>query len=68
MARVASHLFGAWAYANMLGFDTVANWAMYHRDLLLDMFEELTGARVYHIYIRPGGVKTGFFQMDLLID
>jgi len=60
MARVASHLFGAWAYANMLGFDTVANWAMYHRDLLLDMFEELTGARVYHIYLRPGGVRRDF--------
>jgi len=60
MARVASHLFGLWAYANMLGFDTVAHWAMYHRDILLDMFEELTGARVYHIYVRPGGVRRDF--------
>jgi len=60
LARVASHLFGLWAYANMLGFDTAAQWAMYHRDLLLDLFEELTGARVYHIYIRPGGVRRDF--------
>src|SRR6056297_1181492 len=60
LARVSSHLFGLWAYANMLGFDTVANWAMYHRDLILDLFEELTGARVYHIYIRPGGVRRDF--------
>ena len=60
LARVASHLFGAWAYANMLGFDTVAQWAMYHRDLILDLFEELTGARVYHIYINPGGVRRDF--------
>lgn len=60
MARVNSHLFGLWAYSNMLGFDTVANWAMYHRDLLLDMFEELTGGRVYHIYLRPGGVRRDF--------
>jgi NADH-quinone oxidoreductase subunit D len=36
LARVGSHLFGLWAYANMLGFDTVAHWAMYHRDLILD--------------------------------
>jgi len=60
LARVGSHLFGLWAYANMLGFDTVAQWAMYHRDLILDLFEELTGARVYHIYIRPGGVRRDF--------
>jgi len=60
LARVGSHLFGLWAYANMLGFDTVAQWAMYHRDLILDLFEELTGARVYHIYIWPGGVRRDF--------
>jgi len=57
LSRLASHLFGCWAYANMLGFDTVAQWAMYHRDLVLDLFEELTGGRVYHIYIWPGGVR-----------
>ncbi len=60
LARLSSHLFGCWAYANMLGFDTVAQWAMYHRDLILDLFEELTGARVYHIYILPGGVRRDF--------
>ena len=60
LARVASHLFGLWAYSNMLGFDTPAHWAMYHRDLVLDLFEELTGGRVYHIYIWPGGVRRDF--------
>ncbi len=60
LARVGSHLFGLWAYANMLGFDTVAQWAMYHRDLILDLFEELVGGRVYHIYIWPGGVRRDF--------
>jgi len=60
LARVGSHLFGLWAYANMLGFDTVAQWSMYHRDLVLDLFEELTGGRVYHIYIWPGGVRRDF--------
>ncbi len=60
LARVASHLFGLWAYSNMLGFDTPAQWAMYHRDLVLDLFEELTGGRVYHIYVWPGGVRRDF--------
>jgi NADH-quinone oxidoreductase subunit D len=27
------------------------------RDYILDLFEEITGGRVYHIYIRPGGVR-----------
>ncbi len=66
LSRAASHLFGLWAYSNMLGFDTISNWAMYHRDLILDLFEELTGGRVYHIYIWPGGVRrdlpNGFYQ------
>ncbi|RKY30109.1 MAG: NADH-quinone oxidoreductase subunit D [Candidatus Omnitrophota bacterium] len=57
LARLASHLFGAWAYANMLGFDTPAQWAMADRDHILDLFEELTGGRVYHIYVLPGGVR-----------
>ena len=60
LARISSHLFGAYAYSNMLGFDTIAQWAMYHRDLILDLFEELTGGRVYHIYIWPGGVRRDF--------
>jgi NADH-quinone oxidoreductase subunit D len=70
LARVGSHLFGLWAYANMLGFDTVAQWAMYHRDLVLDLFEELTGGRVYHIYIWPGGVRRDFPEgfTDRLVD
>jgi NADH-quinone oxidoreductase subunit D len=57
LARLASHLFGCWAYSNMLGFDTAAQWAMAYRDFVLDLFEELVGARVYHIYICPGGVR-----------
>ena len=60
LSRISSHLFGAYAYSSMLGFDTFAQWAMYHRDLVLDLFEELTGARVYHIYIWPGGVRRDF--------
>ncbi len=57
LSRVSSHLFALWAYSKMLGFDTVGQWAMYHRDLILDLFEDLTGGRVYNIYIWPGGVR-----------
>ena len=57
LSRIASHLFWAWGYANMLGFDTLGQWSMGDRDYILDLFELLTGGRVYHIYIWPGGVR-----------
>lgn len=60
LSRVACHLAGLWAYSGELGFDTVGNWAMYQRDMILDLFEELTGGRVYHIYVWPGGVRRDF--------
>jgi len=32
-------------------------WGVYMRDLILDRFEELTGGRVYHMFMTPGGVR-----------
>lgn len=43
----------AGAFALGLGYQ----WGSYIRDLILDRFEELTGGRVYHMYILPGGVR-----------
>lgn len=57
MSRLSCHFTAAWAYTSILGFDTPAQWAMGDRDYLLDLFEDLTGARVYHIYNMPGGVR-----------
>jgi NADH-quinone oxidoreductase subunit D len=37
-------------YSNMF-------WGVTDRDRLLDLFEELTGARIYHMFITPGGVR-----------
>ena len=57
MSRLASHLFWLWGFGNLLGFDTVGQWAMGDRDYFLDGFEMLCGGRVYHTYIWPGGVR-----------
>lgn len=38
-----------------LGIGT--QWGMYVRELILDRFEELTGGRIYHMYMLPGGVR-----------
>jgi len=69
LSRISSHLFWMWGFGNLLGFDTLGQWAMGERDYVLDLFEMLTGGRVYHTYIWPGGVRrdlpTGFAEKTL---
>ena len=69
LSRISSHLFWAWGFGNLLGFDTLGQWAMGDRDYVLDLFEMLTGGRVYHTYIWPGGVRrdlpNGFTEKTL---
>jgi NADH-quinone oxidoreductase subunit D len=43
--------------AAMIGNYTVNYWAVADRDLMIDIFLKLSGARVYHMYIWPGGVR-----------
>lgn len=57
MARVATHLFALGGIGGPTGLYTSMYWAVAERDLILDLFEKLTGGRVYHIYIMPGGVR-----------
>ncbi|MCK5075796.1 MAG: NADH-quinone oxidoreductase subunit D [Calditrichia bacterium] len=57
MMRLASGIQGLGGQASAFGMGTISQWAISNRDLILDLFEELTGARVYHMYILPGGVR-----------
>lgn len=57
MSRLGSYLMGMGALSAMMGLYTAMFRMMSDRDLLLDLFEWLTGARVYHIYNLPGGVR-----------
>ncbi|BBE30965.1 NADH-quinone oxidoreductase subunit D [Tepiditoga spiralis] len=57
LARVANHLMAFGGIGGPTGLYTGPNWAIADRDLILDIFEEITGARVYHMYIVPGGVR-----------
>ncbi len=71
LSRLASHLAWIWAYGNALGFDTIGQWSMGDRDYIIDLLEFLTGGRIYHIYIWPGGVRRdlpdGFEEKTLKI-
>jgi len=60
LSRLASHLFTFGGHAGTVGLYTMPNWTIADRDLILDLFEELTGGRVYHIYTMPGGVRRDF--------
>lgn len=66
MSRLASFLFGMGGLAASLGHYTPMYIMTADRDRILDMFEWLTGGRVYHIYNIPGGVRKdapeGFFE------
>jgi len=57
LSRIASHLFILGGIAGTIGLYTMPNWSIADRDRILELFEALTGGRVYHIYILPGGVR-----------
>ena len=66
LSRVAAHLFTFGGHAATTGMYTPMYWGVADRDLVLDLFEDFTGGRVYSIYNIPGGVRRelpdGFLQ------
>ncbi len=57
MSRLANFLMWIGGQAGSLGMGAISQWTMAMRDYWLDLFEELTGGRVYHMYMIPGGVR-----------
>ncbi|MBN2657479.1 MAG: hypothetical protein JXR86_10485 [Spirochaetales bacterium] len=57
MARLQAQMLWFAGQGGSLGHYISPQWAVADRDLILDLFEELTGGRVYHMYITPGGVR-----------
>lgn len=57
MARLQALMLWMAGQSGSIGLGTVGQWSIYDRDLILDLFEKLTGGRVYHMYIYPGGVR-----------
>jgi NADH-quinone oxidoreductase subunit D len=54
--RIASHLGGIGPFGLELGATTIFLQGVRMRENVLDLFELLTGLRMNHAYIRPGGV------------
>ena len=57
LSRLAAQFLWMAGQSGSIGLYAVGQWAIADRDLILDLFEELTGARVYHMYVYPGGVR-----------
>jgi len=58
LSRLQSHLIWYGVMSLALGFDTGFKMAFGYRDYILDVFELITGGRVYPAgYICPGGVR-----------
>ena len=55
MGRIASHLVGMGAYGLDLGTFSPFLYAFRERERILDLFEEVCGARLTYSYITPGG-------------
>ena len=54
--RIASHLGGIGPFGLELGATTIFLQGVQMRENLLDLFELITGLRMNHAFIRPGGV------------
>ncbi|MFC1757235.1 NADH-quinone oxidoreductase subunit D [Planctomycetota bacterium] len=55
LGRIASHLVGMGAYGLDLGSFSPFLYAFREREKILDLFEEVCGARLTYSYITPGG-------------
>jgi NADH-quinone oxidoreductase subunit D len=56
LARIASHLVWLGTHALDMGAMSVFLYCFREREMILDMFEMLSGQRLMGSYIRPGGV------------
>lgn len=56
LGRIASHLVGMGAYGLDLGTFSPFLYAFREREKILNLFEEVCGARLTNSYITPGGV------------
>jgi NADH-quinone oxidoreductase subunit D len=54
--RISSHLTAIGTFGLELGATTVFLYGMREREKVLDLFELISGLRMNHAYIRPGGV------------
>jgi NADH-quinone oxidoreductase subunit D len=58
--RISSHLVWLATSGLELGALSMATYAFREREAILDLYQAITGLRMNHAYIRPGGVNMDF--------
>jgi len=66
LCRIASHGVALGTGALELGALTPMIWGFRDRNEVLDMLEKITGLRMNHAYVRPGGVAADLPHGDML--
>jgi NADH-quinone oxidoreductase subunit D len=56
VSGIASHLMSVGSFGMELGASTIFLYSLRERERILGIFEMVTGLRMNHAYIRPGGV------------
>jgi NADH-quinone oxidoreductase subunit D len=56
ITRILNHLLNVPAYASDVGALTPFLWCFEERELLMEFYERVSGARLHAAYYRPGGV------------
>ena len=56
ITRILNHLLNIPAYAMDVGAMTPFLWGFEERELLMEFYERVSGARLHAAYFRPGGV------------
>ncbi|MEW9527712.1 NADH-quinone oxidoreductase subunit D [Microbispora sp. NPDC049125] len=57
LTRISSHLMAVATYGMELGATTPFLFGLREREMVLDLFEYITGLRMNMAYVRPGGVS-----------
>ncbi len=57
MTRIHSHFYGLGIHGIMLGSSTAFMWAFWDREIMIELAQRLTGARLTYSYMIPGGVR-----------
>jgi NADH-quinone oxidoreductase subunit D len=57
MERIQSHILWLGVNAKEIGFDTLFMYAFKHREIVNDLFEEVTGNRIHYGHNTIGGVR-----------
>ncbi len=57
ISRILNHLLNVTAFALDVGAMTPFLWAFEEREILMEFYERVSGARLHAAYFRPGGVE-----------